>query len=259
MTAVQSAVRELRARPLPLALGLVFVAQIYFFQWHPGYPNPNEVVRLYLTRAIVDEGTFQIDGMIKKFGDVEDKSAFKGHFYCDKAPGVSFAAVPVLAVAKLFGDVDMKTARHLSWLAVIALPSLLLLLALWRFFGRFGLACLFFFGHSAQSSSLGTIRSVGPPLIRCSSKCESAITEAFDSRMRATISSTLSVTTYLVPSTSVITESGVASTLSIKSWLSANAGPLSRVTVIIDPSLSMAPSLRRPWLRCVRTVDLAEG
>jgi hypothetical protein len=129
----------LRRPPVPLAVAAVFFAQIYWFQWHPGYPNPNEVIRIYLTRAIVEEGTFEVDGLIRRFGNVEDRSVFRGRTYSDKAPGVSFLGIVPFAVVRAFGDVDMKTARHAIWLGVVALPSLLFLLALWRFFERFGL------------------------------------------------------------------------------------------------------------------------
>jgi hypothetical protein len=131
--------RRARPGPVPLAVGAVFLAQIYFFQWHPGYPNPNEVIRIYLTRAIVEEGTFRVDGPVRRFGDVEDKAVFKGHIYCDKAPGLSFAAVVPFALARVFGDLDLRTTRHLCWLTVIVLPSVLLLLGLWRFLERLGL------------------------------------------------------------------------------------------------------------------------
>ena len=74
----------------------------------------------------------------------------------------------------------------------------------------------------------------------CSRRCERAMIAAFDSRTRATSSSTCSRTTYFAPSTSVITVSGVDSMRSMRSGFSANAGPLRRVTVIIDPSLDLA-------------------
>jgi hypothetical protein len=152
-----------RPGPIPLALGAVFLAQIYFFQWHPGYPNPNEVIRIYLTRAIVEEGTFRVDGPVRRFGDVEDKAVFGGHIYCDKAPGLSFAAVVPFGMARLFGDLDLKTARNLCWLTVIVLPSALLLLGLWRFLERLGLEeaerglLLFAFGLGSLHYTFSTL------------------------------------------------------------------------------------------------------
>ena len=128
-----------RARPIPLAIGAVFFAQIYFLQWHPAYPNPNEAIHIYLTRAIVEYRTFRVDGPMKRFGDVEDKSYFQGHYYSNKAPGLAFAAVVPYSLVRMFGDMDMKTARHVLWLTVILIPSVLLLVAIWRFLAEMGL------------------------------------------------------------------------------------------------------------------------
>ena len=68
-------------------------------------------------------------------------------------------------------------------------------------FGAFGCFAFFFCHLKSSGSPPGTTRSVGPPLDGCSKRCDSAMIAAFDSRTRATSSSTLSRTTYLVPST----------------------------------------------------------
>src|SRR6185295_9060614 len=52
------------------------------------YRNVNEQARLYLVKAIVEEGTLQIDGGIAKYGDLQDKAVRDGHFYCDKPVGL---------------------------------------------------------------------------------------------------------------------------------------------------------------------------
>ena len=132
-------VRAFRERRVPFAIGAVFFTQIYFFQWHPAHPNPNEASHIYLTRAIVEHRTFSVDGLIQRFGDVEDKSYFQGHHYSNKAPGLAFAAVVPYAFARAFGDMDMETARHVLWLSVVLVPSILLLIALRRFFAEYGL------------------------------------------------------------------------------------------------------------------------
>ncbi|MHA2620186.1 MAG: hypothetical protein V2G42_00415 [bacterium JZ-2024 1] len=54
----------------------------------------NEKSRLALTRAIVEQGTLKIDAFEHSTGD---KAFYQGHYYSDKAPGLSFAAVPVYA------------------------------------------------------------------------------------------------------------------------------------------------------------------
>jgi len=57
--------------------------------------------RLDLTRAIVDEGRFNIDTYANNTGD---RAYYKGHYYSDKFPGASFLAVPPYFVFKhIFG------------------------------------------------------------------------------------------------------------------------------------------------------------
>ncbi|RVU41465.1 hypothetical protein EA187_18500 [Lujinxingia sediminis] len=64
---------------------------------------PNERTRIYLTWAMLHEGTLAIDVPMERFGRVFDLAAFEGHYYTDKAPGLSFLALPVYAIAMLFG------------------------------------------------------------------------------------------------------------------------------------------------------------
>ena len=63
-----------------------------------GYFRPptswNENSRFNLVRAIVERGSLNIDPY---HGNTGDKSYFEGHYYSDKAPGTSFAAVPAYA------------------------------------------------------------------------------------------------------------------------------------------------------------------
>lgn len=113
---------------LVIAIGLL---QAYFLQWHPDQPNPNETVRVYLTRAIVDDHTLTVDAQIRAHGDVEDKSVRAGSTYCDKAPGLSFAGVPLYAAARLGGmRPSLEATRHLLWLGTVWAPSLAAMLML---------------------------------------------------------------------------------------------------------------------------------
>ncbi|MGB9599434.1 MAG: hypothetical protein ACPL7I_02685, partial [Myxococcota bacterium] len=73
----------------------------YFSHFHRDWPNPNETVRLYLALAIVDEGRFNIDKEINTYGVIWDRAVYKGKIYSDKAPGISFAAVPSLYISRL--------------------------------------------------------------------------------------------------------------------------------------------------------------
>lgn len=115
-----------RATKLLLAV-VLFVSYAYFFSgggW-------NQASRFSLVRAIADYGELTVDRFEMSTGD---KSFHDGHYYCDKAPGTSFLAVPVYIFAKYlfiaFGlDVsDESVLRIIAWLVTavcIALPSAL--------------------------------------------------------------------------------------------------------------------------------------
>jgi hypothetical protein len=77
-----------------IALGLfvlLFVTFAYFYQgggW-------NENSRMDLARALVEDHALSIDRLHHNTGD---KAKFGGHYYSDKAPGLSFLAAPVYAL-----------------------------------------------------------------------------------------------------------------------------------------------------------------
>ncbi|HZP47910.1 MAG TPA: hypothetical protein VFB07_05230 [Vicinamibacterales bacterium] len=72
---------------------LLFVAYAYFYQ--AGGWNQN--TRYALVRAITNEHTFVIDPYQLSTGD---KAFDHGHYYSDKAPGLSLTAVPIVAIAR---------------------------------------------------------------------------------------------------------------------------------------------------------------
>lgn len=72
----------------------LFCANIYFL---PRWADWNQNSRLNLVLAIVDDGTLHID---KYYQNTGDYAVFDGHYYSDKAPGLSFLAVPVYALVK---------------------------------------------------------------------------------------------------------------------------------------------------------------
>ena len=69
--------------------GLIAVAYLYCFPYFPGMRSANELPRIYLTMAMVDEGSFAIDSGAKRWGQTVDMSPSKGHLYSNKAPGSS--------------------------------------------------------------------------------------------------------------------------------------------------------------------------
>ncbi len=74
-----------RAALLPLIGALIFS-----YAFFVGAPAWNQNSRFALTRALVEDQSAAIDSSHHTTGD---KSFRDGHFYCDKAPGVSFFAV----------------------------------------------------------------------------------------------------------------------------------------------------------------------
>ncbi|HLA78526.1 MAG TPA: hypothetical protein VJU18_13180 [Vicinamibacteria bacterium] len=116
---------------------LVFGSYAYFYQG--GGWNQNS--RFDLTRALVEQGTASIDAYEFNTGD---KSRLNGRFYCDKAPGVSFLAVPVYAAFHPFAEGHRPKARlvtraaYLATLLVVSLPSALAAVALASLGAAFG-------------------------------------------------------------------------------------------------------------------------
>jgi len=119
-------------RRLVLTLFLVLLTAYTFFVQ---YPNVNQNTRYDLTRAIVEDGVLYID---RYHENTVDKSYANGHWYTDKAPGLSFLAVPVYALLSALqpvGDASVWLGYPLHVLnaLTVALPAALLalLVLLW--------------------------------------------------------------------------------------------------------------------------------
>lgn len=136
--------------PEAAVFALVLVAYAYFYQ--AGGWNQNS--RFALTRAIAEEGTIVIDRYACTTGDLSYVPHVKraprcnqpgdGHFYCDKAPGASWLAVPPYAMAHALGAGRAWTAWWCTVLAVAlpsALAAMLLAIALRALGLRAGIAC----------------------------------------------------------------------------------------------------------------------
>ena len=165
--AVRSALVRMRNNPLGTALlvGLSF-AYLYLFPYWPKINNPNENVRMYMTRAIVDHGTMAIgrrtriggrnqDGasVYDELGYVNDKALTcddpsnkppncSGTLYSAKAPGTSYLGVPAYALAKTaYSALDQPLTKDATiyWLRLfsVVLPSILFLWVFYAWLGRF--------------------------------------------------------------------------------------------------------------------------
>lgn len=122
-----------------MLFAVTFFAYAYFYQ--AGGWNQNS--RFDFVRAWVEEGRTAIDS---HHGNTKDKAKRLGHFYCDKAPGVSWLAIPVHAAVLAVHPEEPPGPRLLavsSWLAAvfaIGLPSALAVVFLDGLLAAWGLA-----------------------------------------------------------------------------------------------------------------------
>jgi hypothetical protein len=118
----------------------VLVAAIYLlaFPYHPALRSPNELSRLWMSRALVEYGTLEINQAIRDYGYVGDLSVRDGRYYPSKAPFLSFAAVPIYAALRAWGGGDRYAVGEIAqvfWsrLFLTVLPTLAMLVFLRRF------------------------------------------------------------------------------------------------------------------------------
>lgn len=85
--------------------------------YHRGLNNPNEMVRVYMSVAAVEDGTLAIDPVIRRWGMVDDKAVRDGALYSSKAPLQSLVGVPAYLVAKpLLAALGLPLdARHVTF------------------------------------------------------------------------------------------------------------------------------------------------
>jgi len=121
-----------RRASVPLFL-LVFGTYAYFYQ--AGGWNQNS--RFDLTRAVVEQGTLSIDAFQENTGD---KALRDGHWYTDKAPGLSLLAVPAYALVHAVRAGAVVAGSYLGTVFAVALPSALAALQLFALGRLIGLS-----------------------------------------------------------------------------------------------------------------------
>ncbi|MBM4379404.1 MAG: hypothetical protein FJ086_08905 [Deltaproteobacteria bacterium] len=181
---------------LPRHAGWALVLALYLlpFPYQPCLNSPNELCRLWLTRALVDHGSWEINPTLREHGMVGDLSctaelpdgtlkpcvgpdAPRGqpalrHYYPSKAPLLSLAAVPVYAALREAGVYPPgppegrrpgEEGPLVFWarLFVTVLPTLAMLVFLRRFLATYlrpatadGLVLAYALGTLAYSYSL---------------------------------------------------------------------------------------------------------
>ncbi len=122
--------------------GLIATIYLYCFPYFEGMHSANELPRIDLTMAMVDEGSFAIDTGAAEWGKTVDMSPSGGHMYSNKAPGSSMFAIPSYLGVKLINKVTDRdvSLAELTWTFRFftgIVPTLLFLVLLWRFLARF--------------------------------------------------------------------------------------------------------------------------
>jgi len=85
------------ARTRLLLFLLVWLSCVWFGSWAL---NPNNATRMFAGIALVDQGDARIDDFQAL---TIDKAEFGGHFYMDKAPGMTLLSLPAMALADKVG------------------------------------------------------------------------------------------------------------------------------------------------------------
>jgi hypothetical protein len=96
-----------RVRRVLLAVTILFAA--ISLAYGEGWPD---VSRLALTQSVAYDGSLRIDRFARQ---TEDRADFGGHSYSDKAPGVSFLALPSLEAARGVGAVGPSERELGVW------------------------------------------------------------------------------------------------------------------------------------------------
>jgi hypothetical protein len=128
---------------------LVFGTYAYFYQ--AGGWNQNS--RFDLTRAVVEQHTLSIDAFQENTGD---KAQRDGHWYTDKAPGLSLLAVPAHAVVHAVRPGAVVAGSYFATVFAVALPSALAALALFAVGRALGLSASWS-GAATVAYALGTL------------------------------------------------------------------------------------------------------
>jgi hypothetical protein len=111
---------------------------LYLFPYFPRINSANELPRVYLVKAIVEDHSFAIDRQVKQYSWVSDLSKWDGHLYQNKAPGSSLLVVPVYAAVRLVaGEPSLAVSMWLCRIVAGIIPALIFLWLMWRFLERF--------------------------------------------------------------------------------------------------------------------------
>lgn len=111
----------------------IVVAALAASPLHLPLNNPNEGVRVFAAKALVEHGTFAIDEVVREWGYIDDKARREGRLYSSKAPLMSLLGAAAYALVHPFtGDLGRPALTRLCRFAGDALPSIVVAFLLWR-------------------------------------------------------------------------------------------------------------------------------
>jgi hypothetical protein len=113
-------------------LGAFAAISILFSGAFPPYGNPNELSRYETIVAAWEHRTFAIDAVVPVLGDHEDKSVSGGKTYSNKAPGLTFAAIPLYALLRIALPAPASAAAPILWVLRVLTVTVLCVVALAR-------------------------------------------------------------------------------------------------------------------------------
>ena len=117
-----------------------FFAYAYFY----GAGGWNQNTRFDLVRALVEQRGIRLDDYHDNTGDI---ALFASHYYADKAPGASFVAAPVVALARAAmrlvhtntkSHANLMRLSYVASLSAAAFPAALAVMCVWHLARRMG-------------------------------------------------------------------------------------------------------------------------
>ncbi|MEJ7603110.1 MAG: hypothetical protein WKG01_34805 [Kofleriaceae bacterium] len=116
----------------------IAAAYLYLFPYFPHIRSANELPRVYLVKAMADDGTFAIDRHVPAGDRNPDISPSRGHKYSNKAPGSSMLAVPAYTLVRVIaGEPSLGVTFWICRVFAGIVPALVFLALLWGFLERF--------------------------------------------------------------------------------------------------------------------------
>jgi hypothetical protein len=121
-----------------VVFALILAAHLCLSNEYPNFPHPNTRSRLYLTLALAEEGRFEIDTQVARYGLVLDLARRGDHYYSDKPPGASLLLAPIAALLRVFIPVSPDPTSMLVALRIfgVSLPCVGFWYATRRFWYR---------------------------------------------------------------------------------------------------------------------------